>query len=352
MGQVRDSLGSHGLDALLVSKAANLRWLTGFTGSWGQLLVTPSDLLLVTDGRYGEQAAAELAEAGVEGELVISTALADIFRSRVQDGRVGLEANAVTWAAARQAQTEWFPSAQVEPVIDLVESHRAIKDRGEVARIESAAAVADAALAEIVAEIRPGITERAVATALESAMVALGADGPAFETIVAAGPNGARPHHRPGDRALANGDLVVIDMGAMVDGYCSDMTRTFGIGSLGPVETRMLEVTIAAQAAGVDAVTDGVPARDVDAAARSVISEAGWADNFVHPTGHGLGLEIHEPLRVAATSDATLTAGHVVTVEPGVYLPGIGGVRIEDTVEVTAEGARTLTRSSLPVAIG
>lgn len=352
--RLRDVMAEHDLDALLVSKAVNLRWLTGFTGSSGQLLVLGDQLLFVTDGRYREQAAAQLTSAGVDAEITITTTPATIYTERTSGPgrRVGLEANHITWATLRLAEAEWFPEAALVATDDLIETIRAIKDPAEVARIEAAAGIADAALAEITATAGPGTTELEIATAIEAAMMRMGADGPAFDTIVASGPNGALPHHHPSTRALESGDLMVIDMGAAVDGYCSDMTRTFAVGEIGPTQERMLDVARAAQAAGVAAVRPGVAARDVDAAARSVIAEAGWADAFVHPTGHGLGLEIHEPLRLATTSDATLAAGHVVTVEPGIYLPGIGGVRIEDTVEVTADGCRALTRSSIPATLG
>jgi Xaa-Pro aminopeptidase len=178
---------------------------------------------------------------------------------------------------------------------------------------------------------------------LDTTMRRLGAAGVSFETIVASGPNGARPHHRPADRTIVEGDLVVIDFGALVDGYHSDMTRTFSVGEASATQRRMLDVVAEAQAAGVAAVVEGVAASEVDAACRRVIAEAGWEDAFSHGTGHGVGLLIHEDPRVGRQSTAMLTAGHVVTVEPGVYLPDHGGVRIEDTVLVTADGCRTLT---------
>lgn len=347
--RTRRQLADESLDALLITKPVNLRWLVGFTGSTGSMLVTPTDLVFVTDGRYGEQAHAELDAAAIEAEIIVSSAPGTALRDRVSGSvRVGLEANDISWAAMRRFESDWFPHANLVPTENLVEDLRALKDSAEVARIETAAAIADRALAEVSEMIRPGVSEREIATALETAMVRNGADGPAFDTIVASGPNAARPHHHPGSRELAAGDLVIIDMGGAVDGYCSDMTRTFAIGPIDATKQRMIEVVAAAQAAGVKAVRARTAAREVDQAARAVIAEAGWGDQFVHPTGHGLGLEIHEPLRLAATSDATLADGHVVTVEPGIYLPGVGGVRIEDTVEVTADGCRVLTHSARP----
>jgi Xaa-Pro aminopeptidase len=193
-----------------------------------------------------------------------------------------------------------------------------------------------------------GPTEAAFALELDTEMRRQGADDLSFETIVAAGPNGSRPHHSPSARPIEHGDLVVIDFGALVDGYHSDMTRTIAVGgasSLDETQARMVEVVRASQAAGVAAVRAGASTRDVDAACRDVITEAGWGEAFVHGTGHGVGLDIHEEPRVSWAADATLAAGHVVTVEPGVYLPGHGGVRIEDTVVVTESGCRTLTRA-------
>ncbi|HSL59985.1 MAG TPA: aminopeptidase P family protein [Acidimicrobiales bacterium] len=331
-------------DAVLVTHLVNTRWLVGFTGSSGWLLVGPDRATFVTDGRYGEQAAAEL--DGLDVELVVtSTPATAVGAAGSGFARVALEAAAVTWDQQRTIATEWLTTAELVPTVGLVEALRERKEPGEIARIEAAAAIADAALGEVVPMLRAGPTEAEVALALEVAMRRLGADGPAFDTIVASGPASARPHHRPDARVITTGDLVVIDMGARVDGYCSDMTRTFVVGEPSAEQARMLAVVTAAQAAGVAAAGPGVPTADVDAAARQVIADAGWADAFVHPTGHGLGLEIHEALRVAATSTATLAVGHAVTVEPGVYLPGVGGVRVEDTVEITPDGCRPLTRS-------
>lgn len=353
---LRARFGELEVDALAVTKLVNLRWLCGFTGSSGLLLVSSDDLTLVTDGRYETQAAAQVAAAGLDVEVRIAGFAAagpELVQQKSLE-RIGLEAEALSWAEAEVASEAWFPEAAIVATRGVVEALREVKDPGEVARIEAAARLADQALSAVAPSLL-GRSEVEVAVDLEARMRTAGAESPAFDTIVASGPNGALPHHRPTGRRIETGDLVVIDMGAAVDGYRSDMTRSFLVGGPGPgtgTAERMLAVVAEAQQAGVDAVAAGVASRDVDAAARRVIADAGWADAFVHPTGHGVGLEIHEALRVAATSDATLAAGHVVTVEPGVYLPGIGGVRIEDTVEVTADGCRRLTRTSLPATIG
>jgi Xaa-Pro aminopeptidase len=346
--RLRALLADERVDALLVTSLTNIRYLTGFTGSSALLVLTADDLLLVTDGRYTEQAADQLVASGAPARLeitgteqrrVVTEALAAV-------DRVGLEAEHVSWAAQRRYAGEWFPDQAVVATAGLVERLRRFKDDGELARMAAAAEVADTALAELRPRLLDGPTEAEFALELDATMRRLGATKPSFETIVASGPNGARPHARPSARRITAGDLVVLDFGAVVDGYCSDMTRTVAVGEVDATAARMLEVVTAAQAAGVAAVAPGTAAVDVDAACRQVIAEAGWADAFTHGTGHGVGLDIHEAPRVGTTSDAVLAVGDVVTVEPGVYLPGHGGVRVEDTVVVTDEGCRPLTHST------
>lgn len=344
---LRAGIDAAGCDALLVTRLVNIRYLTGFTGSAGLLLVTPDAALFVTDGRYGEQAEQQLGAACVSARIEISNAgqrqvVADAARPF---GRVGLEADDVTWSQQRTYAADWFVDAELVPTTALVEGLRLVKDHGEVARIEAAAIIADHALAALGPELHAERTERDLALELDATMRRLGASDRSFETIVGSGPNGAMPHARPSSRVVRRGDLVVIDFGAVVDGYCSDMTRTVAVGEASVTQQRMLDVVRAAQQAGVDAVAPGVEARAVDQACRQVIEDAGWGDAFLHSTGHGVGLEIHEAPRVGATVDATLAAGQVVTVEPGVYLPAHGGVRIEDTVVITDTGCRALTHT-------
>ena len=345
--RLRARLAGAGCDALLVTDLTNIRYLTGFTGSAALVLVTADDLLFVTDGRYRDQAAAQLDAARVAGRVEIgrtADAQRDLLAGPVAGvARLGLEAAAVTWAQQRRFAGEWFTGTEVVATEDLVEDLRTVKDAGEVARIRAACAMADAALAAVRHRLGEGATEAEVALELEWQMRRLGAEGPSFETIVASGPNGAMPHHRAGDRRIVEGDLVVVDFGALVEGYHSDMTRTFVVGEPSEVQRRMLDAVTAAQAAGVAAVRSGVEARDVDEACRAVLRDVGWEDAFLHGTGHGVGLDIHESPRVSASATGSLADGHVVTVEPGVYLPEHGGVRVEDTVVVTAEGCRTLT---------
>lgn len=333
-------------DALLVTNLGNIRYLTGFTGSAARLLVTGDGLTFVTDGRYGQQAEAQLGAAGVKASIEVSSReQKEALAAAVQKAgirRLGLEAASVTWAAQR-TYTDWFEGVELVPTSGLVEKLRQIKDPGELDRLRAAAAIADRALAEVRHRLAEGPTEAELALELDTTMRRMGADDVSFETIVATGPNGARPHHRPGPRPIAPGDLVVIDFGALVEGYHSDMTRTFMVGEMSDTQHRMYAVVQEAQAAGVAAVRPGTETVAVDAACREVIAEAGWAEAFLHSTGHGVGLDIHEAPSVAVSNPVTLEEGHVITVEPGVYLADHGGVRIEDTVVVTEDGCRPLT---------
>jgi Xaa-Pro aminopeptidase len=344
-GRVRARLGDAGVDALLVTRLPNVRYLTGFTGSAGMLVVAPDELVFVTDGRYDTQSGEQLAAAGVAARIEIATAAAQtdvLTRVVAPYRRLGLEAHGVTWAQQRT----WagaFGATELVATEDIVEGARRIKEHAEVARIRAACEIADDALAETLPRLADRPTERQFALALEIAMRERGASGTSFDTICAAGPNAALPHARPSDRPVERGELVVIDFGCIVDGYCSDMTRTVSVGDPGPEATRLWEVVHASQRAGRDAVAAGVACAEVDRASRDVIEAAGWGAAFSHGTGHGVGLEIHEAPRVAKSAGGTLETGVVVTVEPGVYLPGVGGVRLEDTVVVTDDGADALT---------
>jgi len=354
--RLRSAFDDAGCDALLVTRLVNIRYLTGFTGSAALLLVRPDDLVFVTDGRYRDQSALELTHAGVEARIRIGLT-AGSQKEYLQEessgiARVGLEAQAVTWAQQRKFDAEWFPDAELVATEGLVEELRKVKDAGEVDRMAAAARIADEALARVRHRLAEGLTEEELALELDFEMRRGGASGPSFETIVASGPNGAKPHHRPSSRRIEAGELVVVDFGAVVEGYCSDMTRTLCVGEpASPTARRMVEVVAVSQQAGVDAVRAGAAGKAVDEACRKIISEAGWAEAFLHSTGHGVGLEIHEDPRVASTSTDTLVAGHVVTVEPGVYLPEHGGVRIEDTLVVTDDGCTVLTNATKELAV-
>lgn len=347
IGRLRERFDEAACDALVVSHLTNVRYLTGFTGSAALLLVDADRTVFVTDGRYRERSAEELGAAGVDADIRIVAAGADAEVGSVaaEDGltRLGLEADHVTWAQHRRWEGELFTGGELVPTSGLVERLRTVKDDGETARIRAACSVADAALEVVRSDLLASPTEAEFAALLDTTMRSLGAADVSFDTIVASGPNGAKPHHTPSSRTIVEGDLVVIDFGALVDGYHSDMTRTVAVGDVGDVRRRMLSVVLEAQDAGVRAVTAGVGAAEVDQVCRSVIDDAGWGEAFLHSTGHGVGLDIHEEPRVGARSTATLEAGQVVTVEPGVYLTGLGGVRIEDTLLVVDGGCDRLT---------
>lgn len=344
--RVRSRLGELGHDALFVTNRTDVRWLIGFTGSAGDLLVTPDRLMLLTDGRYTTQARQQSDEAGVEAQIESDhTSHTAVLSGAVVGMRsVALQADHITWSRQRSLSSGALRDVETIAVEGLVSGLRVVKEAPEIERMQAAASIADQALQESMGMIVPGTMETELALAIDSAMRRLGASEPAFDTIVASGPNSAVPHHQPGARRLEEGDLVVIDFGATVDGYRSDMTRTFPVGVVGETGARILQVVTRAQSAGVDALGAGVSVKDVDEASRSVIRDAGWVDAFVHGTGHGVGLDIHEEPRVSSLGETILGEGMVVTVEPGVYLPGIGGARVEDMLVVTATGSRSLTR--------
>lgn len=345
--RLRARLADANVDALLVTRLPNVRYLTGFTGSAAMVLVGPDEIVFVTDGRYAEQAAEQLATAGVDARVevrVTQSAQREAMSAAARPyPRLGLEAHGVTWAQQRTFDAEWFPEAELAPTEHIVEDLRRVKEPAEVARIRAACAIGDEALAAVLPGVAEKPTEREFALRLELEMRMRGATSTSFDPIVASGPNGAKPHARPSNRSIEPGEPIVMDFGCVVDGYCSDMTRTISAGDPGPDAWHVYEVVREAQHAGRAAVRAGADCAAVDRACRAVIDEAGWGDAFVHGTGHGVGLEIHEAPRVAATARDTLATGYVVTVEPGVYLPGVGGVRIEDTVVVTDDGADVLT---------
>jgi Xaa-Pro aminopeptidase len=343
---LRGGAAFDGLDALVVTTLANVRYLTGFTGSAAVLVVTPGGALLTTDGRYRTQSAEQVAAAQglVEisiGGLAEQRRIAAAFLSDA--GTIGLEADNISWSGQR-TWSELVGSAELVATSNAVEALREVKDAAEIARMERAAAIADAALYEVLPMMSDNVTEEEFGLALDTAMRRGGAESVAFETIVAAGENSAKPHHHPGSRPIRKGDAVVVDFGATFEGYRSDMTRTFCVGAEPEGDmARVFAVVGASQAAGAAAVRPGIMAKEVDDVCRAIIAEAGWADRFEHGTGHGVGLDIHEAPTVSQLGTAILAPGFVVTVEPGVYLPGQGGVRVEDTLVVTEHGSRPLT---------
>lgn len=344
--RVREHLD--GVEAMLVSDLTNIRWLTGFTGSNGVAVVLADRIVLVTDGRYGEQAAQQMEHSGCIGEVRV--------------GRTGAEIDAHVATLVGEVERLGFESAHTShqrfvhltdilrpplvPVVGLVERGRRTKDCAEIELISHACAIADQALTEVAPSIRPGRTEAEIRNSLEVRMRELGASGPSYDTIVATGPaNSPLPHHRPTDTVIEAGHTLIIDVGALVDGYHSDMTRSFVIGPPTIDQQRVYDAVLAAQVAGVAAVRPGLEARELDGICRDVLTDAGLGDWFTHGTGHGVGLLIHEDPFVNASATWVLQEGDVVTVEPGAYRGGFGGIRVEDLVEVTASGCRTLTTS-------
>lgn len=342
----RELLADAGVDAVIISQPENRRYLSGFTGSAGHLLVGPDFAVLATDFRYIEQARQEAPDFEVwriDGSLV--PALRDLTRRRGVR-RLGFEAHAVTY----QTYREWSRrlrgrGVRLVPLRGLVEQLRARKDEEELSRIRKAAEITDRALAAVLETLKYGMTERELAWQVERTMRELGADGLSFTPIIATGPNAARPHHRPGDRRLQPGDIILFDIGAGFDGYQSDLTRTFVFGRPEEKFLEVWRVVAEANEAARQAARPGVPAAEVDAAAREVIKAAGYGDNFGHGLGHGVGLVVHEAPRLGPKSEDTLAAGMVFTIEPGIYLPGWGGVRTEDLVVLRDHGVEVISQA-------
>ena len=343
-------------DTFIVTNLTNIRWLSGFSGSAGILVVSENTCVLITDGRYAVQAPEETAttatevriaqRGGQQNELLKEAVLGNRSKaSAKQNPKVGLEAEHISWERQQTLSQEFN---DLVPIKGVIEKLRRSKDHGEIARIEAAAAIADAALAAMLpklADTSTSMTEQDFAADLDREFRRLGASDSAFPTIVAAGSNGARPHAQPGPRTIQPGELTVIDSGAVVDGYRSDMTRTVSVGKPSEVAQQMWQVVQESQQAGVDAVKAGATTGEIDKICRDIINNAGWGEAFMHSTGHGVGLDIHEIPAVSANTEEILQVGEVITVEPGIYLGEHGGVRIEDTVSVTSAGCRPLTKT-------
>ena len=366
---VRERLLAADVQALFVTNLTNVRWLCGFTGSNGWLVVTPSDCVLVTDGRYGDQAGEEIRAVDADARVLVGTSRsAMVEHARAALGgaaTIGFEASNITveehraLSSALQGPWSSLPGA--------VEEGRRCKDQGEIDRMKHAAFIADAALAHCLPLLRNEPTEAEFRDELEFTMRNIGADGPSFDTIVGAGANAALPHHHPDQTRIVEGMTVVIDFGALYQGYHSDMTRTFAVGDPTAVQQEVYDVVLAAQQAGLAGVMAGARGKEIDKICRRSITDAGWGEWFTHGTGHGVGLDIHESPWLTQNFDDTLRVSDVVTVEPGVYRRGstlertgnspssraledpahplgfVGGVRIEDMVVVTTSGCQSFT---------
>lgn len=328
--------------ALLVTSLPNVRYLTGFTGSNAVLLLQERSCLIGTDGRYAVQVAEQSPDLPVHLDRVTAPAVARLWLAQ-GEGVLAIEADHVSVSDLRVLEDVIAGSPR--ETTGVIEACRMHKDAYEIAMIERACQVSDAALQSILPRIRPGVTERQIARWLESEMFAHGADELSFDTIVAGGPHSAKPHHEPTSRPLEDGELLLIDFGAAVEGYHADETRTFVVGAPADWQREIHDVVAQAQEAGRRAARAGAALVDVDSAARSVVAEAGYGDYFDHGLGHGVGLQIHEAPFFSPRSTGMLPAGSPVTIEPGIYLPGRGGVRIEDTILVGEGPSRSLTTS-------
>jgi Xaa-Pro aminopeptidase len=341
----------HGLDLLLVTNVVNVRYLTGFGGTNGICLVGGSERVFATDFRYFERMKAQLRDYEVRrAKEDLLGLLGPFLEKRRRDEaplKLGFDDAHLTVRAHGKLSGIVSAKAELVPAGGLVEQLRAVKDPAELESMRHAAALADDLYRWLLSDHGlAGHTERAVAIALERRAMDLGADGLSFPPIIAAADNGALPHAEQRDVEIADDTLVIVDLGCILDGYCSDCTRTFATGEIDPEAKQSYELVLEAQAAALAAVVPGADVREVDAAARSRIDEAGRGEQFGHGTGHGVGLEVHEAPRIAPTAEGKLESGNVVTIEPGVYVPGRFGVRIEDLVAVTGDGHEVL--SSIP----
>jgi Xaa-Pro aminopeptidase len=342
---------SSGVNALLVVSMDNIRWLTGFTGSTAMLLLKSNDSVLIVDGRYTQQATDQLRLSGASARVVEartqSLQIAQLSRELAGVSTCGFDSSEITMLNFGMITAEC--SCVFVATNGVVQQLRRVKTEAEIARMQLAAHATDRALSEVQTMLENAlsfeITERDVRDELEYKMRRFGADGPSYETIVATGVNSVKPHHRPTDAIIREGDSVVIDVGGLVDGYHSDMTRTYLIGQVSPDLAAIHDLVLYAQREGVSAVRPGVSGASVDEICRSIITQAGYGADFIHGTGHGVGLQIHEMPWVRTDFVEPLQCGEVVTVEPGVYRVGVGGVRIEDLILVTATSSQTLTLS-------
>jgi Xaa-Pro aminopeptidase len=337
--RLAEVVAEQGLDALLVTNLPNLRWATGFTGTNGAAVIGPELRLFFTDFRYVEQAAEQV--QGFDRVRAGRDLLGDVAVRL--NGRIGFEDAWLSVRSHERLRDAAGAEVELTGASGAVEKLREVKEPNELEAMRAAAAIADQAYAELAERGIDGRTEKEIAAHLEVRMRELGAEDRSFPAIVASGAHGALPHAEPRDVPVERDSFMIVDMGCVVDGYCSDCTRTFATGSVGDEATAVYELVARAQLAGLDAVRAGADCRGVDSAARAIIDEAGHGEHFGHGLGHGVGLEVHEGPRLAQTADGLLSSGNTVSVEPGVYLPGVLGVRIEDLVAVTDSGCDILT---------
>ncbi|RUS48051.1 Xaa-Pro peptidase family protein [Cohnella sp. AR92] len=344
VSKLRAALQELGGEAILITNAYNRRYLSGFTGSSGVVLITRERAVLLTDFRYREQAPQQAKgfEVLEHGPGIYGDVAALLNKWGVS--RLHIEEQDMTYATYLSVQEKLNP---IELVVSqgIVEKLREIKDEQEIAIIQEAADVADRAFDHILGFIKPGVTEASVALELETFMRKQGAAGPSFDTIVASGERSSLPHGVASDKLIGSGEFVTLDFGAYYKGYCSDITRTVVVGPASDRHREIYGIVLEAQLNALEHLRPGMTGHDGDALTRDIITRYGYGDYFGHSTGHGVGMEVHEWPRLARNSNSILTPGMIVTVEPGIYLPGFGGVRIEDDVVVTNDGIKILTRS-------
>ena len=345
---LRAAIQENEIDGMLISDPHNRRYLSGFIGSAGYLVITQSDAVLATDSRYTEQAADQA--TGFE-QSKMQGRLTEWFPGILNDlgiRKLGFEADNLTVSALKMIEDALEESGAeivLEPKSDYTSKLRALKDEDEVALLQKAIDIGDAAFEATAAQMTPGMTEKEAAWEFEKAIRERGAECLSFDTIVATGPNAARPHHQTGDTPLKEGETIVFDCGATYEGYCSDLTRTVVLGDADDEVARIYNIVLEAQETAIDKVESGITGGEADAIARKIIDDAGYADNFGHSLGHGLGLQVHEEPNVGPRGTTRLEDGMPFTIEPGIYLPGWGGVRIEDVVVLENGRARVLSHA-------
>lgn len=343
-------LGEANLDAYWVSGLPSIRYLAGFTGTYAQLLITREGTLFITDGRYQEQVESEVSECEVK--IFRNRTWPEVFAEEIRERgwkRIGFEARQLTVEGFSKAREAAADSVHWEPISSWVEELRVVKDTTEIEILKRSGAVADRVLEAILPELREGITEKQVVRRMMNLFWEHGAKGPSFDLIVLFGARSSLPHGQPGDTPLGKGDWVLLDFGGIVDGYCSDCTRTFVFGEPDSLQRERHDLVMRAHRAAFEVARPGAVCNEVDQAARKVLEEAGFGQAFMHGLGHGVGLEIHEAPRLAPPSREVLQEGMVVTFEPGIYLPGWGGIRLENAVVVGSGTPEPLTQTDMGI---
>ncbi|VTS79228.1 Xaa-Pro dipeptidase [Enterococcus hirae] len=341
--KLRKKMQEENLDSFLITSPYNLRYLTNFTGTTGLAVITLEKAFFITDFRYTEQAAAQA--QGFEIIKNVGPIFEEVADLVQKEGLRELGFEETTVSFLEYSVLEEIIDAQLIPISGMIEELREIKDEEEIAIIEKACSIADLAYDHILKMIQPGMTEIEVANQLDFYMRSLGASGVSFETIVASGLRSAMPHGVASKKIIEQGDLITIDFGCYYEGYVSDMTRTFAIGDPGEQLKEIYQIVLEAQLAVLEVAKPGVTGKQLDAVARDYITKHGYGKAFGHSTGHGIGLEIHEGPNVSVRAEKQFVPGNIITDEPGIYLPGIGGVRIEDDLLITSDGNRVLTHS-------